>query len=177
MKSINGLVRSAFTTPPYPPPPPDGTQPPFRTPKDRCEEAGIMTNVGEILYAAKTSKTSKEDGLAWTREAVDIAEEQLTRSRLDSSGIKTCKQCLGVAIDNWTAMVERLANEERESKKAPVKSSSWLGFGGEEQKDAIGRWASEEIVVRERRRRAGEILDRGPAPTKKWSPLSFLTTY
>jgi hypothetical protein len=175
MNSLTGLVRSTFVTPPYPPPPTDGTKPPLRNPAARCEEAGIMTNVGEILYAAKTSKSSKEDGLAWTREAVDIAEEQLTRTRLDVKGIKTCKQCLGVAIDNWNAMVASLANEEREAKKSGVKVGGWLGFGGEEQKDVVGRWESEESVVRARKRRADEILDKGPAVPKKWSPLSMLT--
>jgi hypothetical protein len=175
MKSLTNLVTGAFVTPPYPPPPSDGTKPPLRTPADRCEEAGIMTNIGEILYAAKTSKSSKEDGLAWTREAVDIAEEQLTRTRLDPPGIKTCKACLGVAIDNWSAMVQILANKEREAKKSGVKVGGWLRFGGEEQKDVVGRWESEESVVRARKRRADEILDKGPAPPKKWSPISMLS--
>jgi hypothetical protein len=175
MKGLSAMVQGVFVTPPYPLPPSDGTKPPFRTPSERCEEAGIMTNVGEILYAAESGKTSKEDGLAWTREAVDIAEEQLTRARLDTEGIKTCKQCLGVAVANWDTMVERLAKEEKEAKKNGVKVGGWLGFGGEDQKDVIGRWESEESVVRERRRRASDILDKGPAPAKRRSPSSFLT--
>ena len=175
MKAITRLVSSAFVAPTHLPPPSDGTQPPMRTPSERCEEAGIMANVGEILYAAKTSASSKEDGLAWTREAVDIAEEQLTRARLDTEGARACKQCLGVAIANWDTMVAKLAKDEREAKKEGVKVGGWLGFGGEVQKDVIGRWESEEGVVRERRRRAVDILEKGSAPTKRWSPASFMT--
>jgi hypothetical protein len=175
MTVLTATVKRVLVVPPPPPPPSDGTAPPIRTPKERCEEAGIMTNVGEILYAAKTSKTGKEDGLAWTREAVDIAEEQLTRGRLNTDGVRTCKQCLGVALGNWDTMVEKLAKEEREAKKSGVKVGGWLGFGGADQKDVIGRWESEEEVVRERRKRASGILETGPAPPKRRSPSSFLT--
>ncbi|EPE31977.1 hypothetical protein GLAREA_12059 [Glarea lozoyensis ATCC 20868] len=175
-KALTRTINTLFTTPPHPPPPPDGTSQPLRTPSTLCTEAGLMTNIGEILYSSTPSIRSKEDGLAWTREAVDIAEEQLTRSRLDGEGIKNCKQCLGVAIENWNAMVELLANEEREAKKGGVKKKSTGWFGKEEVKeDGLGRWESEEIVVREKRRRAGDILDKGPSPPKRRSPLSFLT--
>jgi hypothetical protein len=170
-KTLASLVYAVFVAPPYPPPPPDGTEPPDRTPKELCEEAGLMTNIGEILYASKTSNTSKEDGLAWTREAVDIAEEQLRTKRLDKDGKKTCKQCLEVAIGNWETMVASLAREEKEAKAQGGKVGGWFGFGGEEQRDITGRWESEEKVVRERRRRAIELLEVMPAP-KRTSILS-----
>jgi hypothetical protein len=115
-----------------------------------------MTYVGEILYASKQSKTSREDGLAWTREAVDIAEEELRRKGIDKEGKETCKQCLEVGLGNWMTMVAKLAREEKESKIG--KSSGWLGFGGETQQDVKGRWESEEQVIQERMRRANEII-------------------
>jgi hypothetical protein len=117
-----------------------------------------MTNIGEILYASKASKTSREDGLAWTREAVDIVEEELRGKRADGEGKKTCKQCLEVGLGNWAAMVSRLAKEEREAKAGNAKGSSWLSFGGETPKEIQGRWESEEQVVRERTRRASDVL-------------------
>ncbi|KAF4612815.1 hypothetical protein G7Y89_g15560 [Cudoniella acicularis] len=132
-----------------------------------------MTNIGEILYAtAPSTQRSREDGLAWTREAVDIAEEQLRHGKdLDKEGTKVCKECLGVAIDNWEKMVSRLAKEEKEKAakvkaEAEGKGKSWWSGGWVEEKDVVGRWESEESVVRERRRRAGELLDqsRGPPP-------------
>lgn len=173
VKAIVSMTKDVFVAPPYPPPPPDGTTPPYRSPKELCEEAGVMTNIGEILYASKSSKTSKEDGLAWTREAVDIAEEQLRTRRLSKEGSKTCKQCLGVAIGNWERMVANLASEEKEARKSQgAKVGGWLGFGGEEQKDMVGRWESEEMVVKERRRRASELLEVIPKAPKAFSFLS-----
>lgn len=157
---IEAIVKEAIIRPPPPPLPTDGTSPPERTPQELCEEAGLMTYVGEILYAAKTSKTSKEDGLAWTREAVDISEEQLTRAKLDKQGKKVCKQCLGVAVRNWDTMVSKLAKAEREERKSNKGKTTggWLGFGGEVPKDFIGRWESEEFVVRDRMKRASDLL-------------------
>lgn len=159
MKAVMSLIKSALVAPTYPAPPPDGTSPPMRSPKERCEEAGVMTYIGEILYASNTTKTSREDGLAWTREAVDIAEEELRGKRVDKEGKQTCKQCLEVGLRNWTQMVEKLARKEEEAKAAKGSTvGGWLGFGGEEQKDIIGRWESEKQVIRERSRRAGELL-------------------
>jgi hypothetical protein len=159
LKTVTSLAKSALMPPEYPPPPDDGTTPPLRGPKERCEEAGIMTYLGEILYASKTSKTSKEDGLAWTREAVDVAEEELRGKRIDKEGKKTCKQCLEVGLGNWGTMVAHLAREEeKEAEGQKTKTRSWLGFGGENPKEFPGRWKSEEQVVRERTRRASEFL-------------------
>lgn len=158
VRAVMSMIKSALIPPPYPPSPSDGTTPPFRNSKELCEEAGIMTYVGEILYASKTSKTSKEDGLAWTREAVDIAEEELRGNRVDQEGKKTCKQCLEIGLGNWAAMVSQLAKEERESREQNAKGISWLSFGGEAPKEIAGRWESEEQVVKERTRRASEVL-------------------
>jgi len=162
LKAVTSLLKSALVAPKYPPPPDDGTSPPSRSSKERCEEAGIMTYIGEILYASKTSRTSKEDGLAWTREAVDIAEEELRGKSVGKEGKKTCTQCLEVGLRNWATMVAKLAREEKEDKANRTRVGSWLGFGGEDQKEVVGRWESEEQVVRERQRRASEILG-GPS--------------
>ncbi len=142
------MIHSAIVPPEYPAPPDDGTAPPPRTPKERCEEAGAMSYIGEILYASKLTKTSREDGLAWTREAVDLAEEELRRKGADKDAKKTCKECLDVGLGNWKAMVGRMAKEERETKSA--KSRAWSGIWGGEEKDEMGRWESEERVIIER---------------------------
>ena len=161
-KNLMYFVRSALVQPSYPSPPDDGTSPPLRNPKEHCEEAGIMIYIGEILYASNSSSTSKEDGLAWTREAVDIAEEELRAKKLQKEARKTCQQCLEVGLGNWATMVAKLARDERKSKAKSA--GGWLGFGGEEKKDLAGRWESEEFVVRERMRRAEEFIS-GPART------------
>ena len=168
-KSATFLVRSLLVPPPYPPPD-DGTTPPTRDPKEHCEEAGIMTYIGEILYASRQTKTSREDGLAWTREAVDVAEEQLRRKNIDREGKKTCKECLKVGLGNWETMVSQMAKEEKEAKAQ--KTGGWLGFGGDSQKDVAGRWEREEQVIAERQRRAGDIL---ATPTQAPPSSSYLS--
>ena len=169
-KSATSLVRSMLVPPRYPPPPDDGTTPPTRNSKERCEEAGIMTYIGEILYASRETKTSREDGLAWTREAVDVAEEQLRNKNIDRDGKKTCKECLQVGLGNWKTMVSQMAKEEKEARDQ--KAGSWLGFGGESQKDVAGRWEREEQVIAERQRRAGDIL---AAPAQAPPSSSYLS--
>jgi hypothetical protein len=103
-----------------------------------------MAYIGEILYTSNSSTSSHEEGLAWTREAVDIAEEELRgRGIADSASGRgkeakvTCRQCLETGLGNWGKMIARLAREERERKtklssheKTSVKSSSWFGLGG-----------------------------------------------
>lgn len=157
LKAVMRLIKSAMVAPKYPPPPSDGKTPPERSAKERCEEAAIMTYIGEILYASKTSKTSKDDGLAWTREAVDIAEEELMVKAVEKQAKETCKECLRVGLDNWSVMVAKMAKAEKEAKASVGRNTSWLGFGGE-QKDVVGRWESEEQVVRDRVTRSREIL-------------------
>ncbi|KAI1343580.1 hypothetical protein F5Y15DRAFT_370478 [Xylariaceae sp. FL0016] len=165
VSNIVGVVKRLAAPPAYPPPPPDGQSPPVRDSKELCEEAGLNLYIGEIIYASATAgKTgSREDGLAWTREAVDLAEEQLHSlgaTTTDVEAKKTCRECLGSGLDNWAKMVARLAREEEEKQNAgPAKGSSWLGLWGEGKQDISGRWAAEENVVKERMRRAQEILE------------------
>ncbi|CAJ2503686.1 Uu.00g110800.m01.CDS01 [Anthostomella pinea] len=172
MANIVGVGKRLMVPPSYPPPPDDGESPPVRDAKELCEEAGLNLYIGEIIYAgaSKGTSSSREDGLAWTREAVDLAEEQLSKLSPDSSdaeATKTCKECLGSGLENWAKMVGRLAREEREREAAgPDKASgcSWLGLWGEGKAETTGRWAAEEHVVKERMRRAEEILDELEAP-------------
>jgi len=156
---ITSIFKPLFVPNPYPPPPDDGTSPPTRTPKEICEEAGVMTYIGEILYVSKNNKSTQEEGLAWTREAVDIAEVELRKKRIGNDHKKRCKECMQVGLGNWSKMVAKLAKEERESKPIMGKTGSWLGLGGVEQAVPTGRWETEQQVVKERARRAEDILD------------------
>ncbi|RYP75097.1 hypothetical protein DL771_002558 [Monosporascus sp. 5C6A] len=120
---------------------------------------------------------TREDGLAWTREAVDLAEEQLHKLRAGAGGRdaraaaarKTCRECLDAGLRNWAKMAGRLAREERE-RRAAAKSggaAGWLGLWGDGRPKAgeeAGRWAAEEQVVKERTRRAQELLDEMEVP-------------
>lgn len=160
-------VRRLVSPPAYPPPPDDGQAPPLRGPAARCEEAGLDLYIGEIIFASaggKKSASAREEGVAWTHEAVDLAEEELRElddsrrnGEADAAARKVCRECLDTGLGNWSKMVARLAREERERAAAP-KSSGWFGFWGQRPQEA-GRWAAEEKLVQERTRNAKDLLD------------------
>jgi hypothetical protein len=153
-------IRSIIFQPPYPPPPDDGTAPPWRDAKNMCEEAALELYIGEILYSLKGS--NREEGLSWTRDAVDIAEEQLRRLGIvtaEKEAQATCRQCLSTGLESWFTMVDKLATEEEEKKKeAPAKSSGFV-FWSKPDDSPADRWAAEQKVVAERTRRTQELLD------------------
>ncbi|KAM3149452.1 hypothetical protein ABEW05_010289 [Botrytis cinerea] len=172
-KTVWNFLKETLAPPGYPPAPSDGTSSPLRNPKELCEEAILMTYIGEILYTSNTDIKSKEDGLAWTREAVDISEVELKKRRaLDKESKKVCKSCLEVGLGNWQKMVRNLAEDEKMNKNNGENAKrGWLGFGG--KLETTGRWEAEEGVVSDRIRRAkdvlperriGEVEDRRPPP-------------
>lgn len=81
---IADIIIGTFSPPPFPEAPDDGSRPPLRDSKALCEEAALRMHIGEVIFSARGSAAAaaavagrREDGLAWTREAVDMAEEQL----------------------------------------------------------------------------------------------------
>lgn len=171
--NILSTIKRLISPPAYPLPPPDGNSPPIRNTQGLCEEAGLNLYIGEIMYASGTDASGREDGLAWTREAVDIAEEQLDdlKSNKITGGeaAKTCKACLNTGLENWMKMASMLARAEKEGKEsgASLTSRTWLGLwsSGQATTDDRGRWAAEENLVRERIGRAQELLDELDAPS------------
>ncbi|KAI0142146.1 hypothetical protein BJ166DRAFT_94997 [Pestalotiopsis sp. NC0098] len=172
VSNIFGVVKRFVAPPAYPPAPPDGSLPPIRDAQELCQEAGLNIYIGEIMYASKSGASVREEGVAWTREAVEVAEEQLHKLQSDmeasNEATKTCKECLSTGLDNWTKMASKLAREERERKESPTsaRSSSWFGLWGDSQAgtEEVGRWEAEEQVVKDRNRRAQELLDELDAP-------------
>ncbi|KAL2136015.1 hypothetical protein VTI74DRAFT_5902 [Chaetomium olivicolor] len=184
------FLTKLFTPPPYPPPPPPGTAPPVRDPQNLCQEAALSLHIGEIMYI--TSPASREEGLGWTREAVDVAEEQLhllpaptstsplRDERPAAAARATCRECLATGLGNWRTMVRKLAEEEEEKRKENnARGKGW--FGGlwgegmaklEEDESVKNRWAAEEKVIEERQRRAKELLEDLRPPPR--GILSFL---
>ncbi|KAI0393395.1 hypothetical protein F5Y17DRAFT_432646 [Xylariaceae sp. FL0594] len=182
VSNILNTVKRLAAPPAYPPPPEDGEATPSRDARERCEEAALNLYIGEIIFAANKGR---EDGLAWTREAVDLAEEQLHKLSSSSSpsanhhperdreARKTCRECLSSGLDNWAKMVSRLAREEKEGSAAGGRGGNWFGslWGQGDEMQMPGRWTAEEKVVKERTRRAQEVLEELEAPS---TPLSSL---
>lgn len=155
-RSAFGKLPSFFSPPDYPAPPPDGTQPPWRSSEARCQEACLRMYIGEILFAL----SSREDGVAWTRDAVDTSEGELRKFDGDSSestGRSVCRQCLKTSLDNWAKMVAMLAREE-ESKKGEIATSRVFSFWNGPQQ-AYGRWRAEQEVVASRVKKTEELAE------------------
>lgn len=163
-------IINLFLPPAYPAPRPDGTQPPWRSVEERCQEASLQVYIGEILYAT----SSKDDGLSWTRDGVDLAEEQLRSAGLGSGSKavkKLCRECLSTGLENWHTMVSRLAMAEaaKEESGTVNKTGIFSFWGG--AKEPEGRWAAEKAVVQERVRRTKEIME------DVTPPQNFLTNW
>lgn len=142
-------VRAAvgwFRDTPYPAGPPSGDEPPFHTLREACEEVGLMTYIGEILYAT----SSKEKGLAWTRDAVDAAEAVMWMMKEEDKedGHERCQECLETGLSNWKKMVRTMAKEaERANYENPKKTTGWLNFGQKEIVDDPRRWEEEQTQI------------------------------
>lgn len=171
--SLTRSLLNLLQPPPYPAPPPDGTSPPVRDSKELCLEAALHLHIGEIMYASR--KSGREEGLAWTRDAVDLAEEQLRKlgSQADDSlreAKSVCRDCLSAGMENWRRMVARLAREERarQDKDRHTSGAGWFGLWGQGEVKAedVDRWAAEERVIEERQRRAAELLEDLEPPRK-----------
>ena len=179
------LLTKLFIPPPYPPEPPSGTLPPIRDPLALCNEAALSLHIGEILYTTGGPRRAEEEGLAWTREAVDTAEEQLHHlpapqardAYRESAARKVCRECLATGLGNWGVMVKRLAREEEARAKTKVKGEKEGGggwFGGwwlwgagataaapsdKGDGEATNRWKVEEKVIEDRERRVRDLLE------------------
>ncbi|KAF7125198.1 hypothetical protein CNMCM5793_001307 [Aspergillus hiratsukae] len=123
-----------------------------------------MTYIGEIIYAS----SSKETGLAWTRDAVDMAESTI----LELGGLEDqnrtprhrCAECLRVGLENWKTMVSKLvADAEKEERESVEKAThGWFG-GGQKQTEAKAlerkRWEAERLLLDDRIKKLWPIID------------------
>lgn len=131
---------------PYPAGPPSADEPPFHTLKEACEEVGLMTYIGEILYAT----SSKEKGLSWTRDAVDAAEAVMWMMKQDDKeeGREKCRECLETGLANWKKMARSMAIQaERKEHEKAGKTHGWFSFGQKEAADQSKRWEEEQTQI------------------------------
>ena len=179
------FVKSLLVTPPYPPAPPTGDEMATRTQSAMCEEAGIMSHIGEILFASSsTSSTatgsprntprspsipststneqlqSQQAGLSWTREAVDLAEATLVQAEntTDTAMRDKCSECLAVGMENWSTMVAAMLKDERKARSgSKPQTGSWF-WGNNVGGEAGGRWEQESKLVEERFSKVRRLL-------------------
>lgn len=167
----------------YPPPYPEiktGNETLYRDASNTCEEAALKAYVGEILFATAASNPSKtsnphEQGLSWTRAAVEMAESILNAKPEDADRAARgrCGECLETGLGNWKMMVREMvinAESELESSGAeagfssndapkPSPTSSWtswmplLGNSTRREKEKVNeamKWVKEEEILNER---------------------------
>ena len=185
LSTVFSLCKSLLVTPPYPPAPLTGDEIPSRTPTSMCEEAAVMSHIGEILFASSASGSSSKSppdspvgppipstatvdqlknqqaGLSWTREAVDLAEATLASAeKNDAEARDKCSECLAVGMDNWSTMVAKMLRDERQATPATQqKTGSWF-WGNGSKVEGEARWERESKLVNERLGRVQRLLNK-----------------
>ncbi|KAL4970021.1 uncharacterized protein BDV14DRAFT_164108 [Aspergillus stella-maris] len=155
--------KSLFTQPEPIQSTPSGNEPPFKTTISPCDEAALMTYIGEIIYASHSKKT----GLAWTRDAFDLAETTLPET--DTTDPKNkCTQCLRVNMVNWRTMlsefIETAKKDEDEVREKAKSDSKTSWFSKPSEKTVLQkthermRWEAEDFLLRERVGRLGPLV-------------------
>lgn len=145
-----------------------GDEQPFHSLKEACEEVGLMTYIGEILFA--TSEQEREKGLSWTRDSVDAAEAILwfmdeKTDGQSQEGRKRCKECLETGLRNWQQMVKQMTTLAKQKEQEANQSSGWLGLGigtaSQKEKAAatVKKWEEEEIEIELKIKKVSTFLD------------------
>ncbi|KAL9102679.1 MAG: hypothetical protein Q9163_002201 [Psora crenata] len=183
LSDMVSFIMSVLAPRPYPPPPPTGDEIPTRTRAEVCEEAGIMANIGEILFASSASQPSgkgstnapvgntiwtgaatgsletRQSGLSWTRDAVDLAESTLVAAKGDDEETRNkCTDCLAIGMQNWSTMVQQMSQDEQKEKASPKKQNHSNWFWGSGTTTNEGTWETESRVVEERLRTVRRLL-------------------
>jgi hypothetical protein len=142
---------------PYPPPPPDGNQRPHHTLAEACEEVGLMTYVGEILYAT----SSREKGLSWTRDAVDASEAVMwvMQEQDRPEGKTKCQQCLRTGLANWKKMARNMAIRAEKQEQEALKNPTWFGPRQEQLAKEARRWEEEEMQIQLRIEKTAPLVE------------------
>jgi hypothetical protein len=107
----------------FPDPPPSGNDPYTRTPDGNCEEAALMSYIGEILFAS--DKAQRDAGLSWTKSAVENAYIGYGDPRTTRAAKLKCVECLRVASENRRRMVQLRLDEIFSLSQERDHASSW----------------------------------------------------
>lgn len=162
---------------PYPAPPPTGNERPFHTLKEACEEVGLMTYIGEILFA--TSESERVKGLSWTRDSVEAAEAIMwvMDEQKQQDGRERCRECLETGLLNWKAMSQQMARLAAQKEQDLETDKGFLGLGlGRSQQIAkaqaeIKKWDEENAQIELRRQKTLPLIqDQLKSVTVSWLP-------
>jgi hypothetical protein len=158
----------------FPDPPPSGNNPFVRTPDTSCDEAAIMTYIGEILFA--TMPSQRDAGLSWTKSAIELAYKSYQDPRTSRDNKIKCVKCLGVGTDNRRKMTELRRSEAASLSKAREHASAWkrwvpgLLTNENALKHEEERWEREhrDLVDFESMLHRGRVFDVQDGPSPIW---------
>ena len=178
---------------PYPPPPPSGDEPLGR-PSESCSEPSLMAYVGEILFVTSKTNKDREQAIAWTKDAADLAESRASqiskdrarkeqfkgpRQRLVAEGIdsdvEVCRQCLGLGLTNLQTMVLQMIQRDTDhgAREGKETKSFWPGDSAAPSLSA-SRWGKElEVVATRLERFKEEQIQRMMAGQAGGKPIGF----
>lgn len=159
---------------PYPAPLPSGDERPYHTLKEACEEVGLMTYIGEILFA--TSKSEREKGLSWTRDSVEAAEAVMwvMDEQKADDGKERCRECLETGLQNWKDMCREMARLAAKKEEEIEGGSGLFGLGlGKARKLEMAqqekrRWEEENIQIELRRQKTLPLTQPVKPVAKRW---------
>lgn len=175
-RAVFNAIKTMLIPVEYPAPLPSGDETPVRSPTASCDEAGLMTYIGEILFAS----SSQETGLAWTRDAVDTAEATiLDLGGPESPNAQRCTECLRVGLTNWKTMVAQLLAQAKKDETESLQAAEKSWFGGQKRAQAKAlerkRWDAEKLILDDRFNRIWPALD-GDSGLGSMAPNSSLFT-
>ncbi|GAB7337159.1 hypothetical protein MBLNU457_g2551t1 [Dothideomycetes sp. NU457] len=139
-----------------------------------CTEAELMLYIGEILFATATSRP--DDGLGWTKQAVEIAQNGCkVVDKANKEERTKCRECLDTGITNWSKMVARLAAIEKDTEEREgTTASGWKSWFSSSKKIPDTTWQDEAVAVetlRQKLLREGmfeRMRPTGNAPGTTW---------
>ena len=152
---------------PYPVPTSSGDEPLSKS-IEPCSEASILAYVGEVLFATAKNDKDRERGMAWTKDAVDLAElrasqiledeaddEKLGKVRYrfladrNENDVKPCQQCLEVGLANWQRMIAQIMRKAEYEADEGKKVGGWYSWisGSSKSNTANRTWEKEQEDV------------------------------
>ncbi|KAI9689210.1 MAG: hypothetical protein M1822_000948 [Bathelium mastoideum] len=182
--SINIIATSAPTNPPkgrstmnsvidylkdhpYPAPRSTGDEP-LATPSGSCLEASLLAYIGEILFVTAKNGKDRARGIAWTKDAADLAESRVSQilqaqAAIEKTGnaqnrflaernendVQPCRECLELGLTNLQRMIEKMMQIAGDGAEDEQKSRGWYAWlgGGSKATTSGNRWEQEQEKV------------------------------
>lgn len=176
--SVLNWITSLHTIPEMGPPPPNGDEAYLRTKSAQCEEAALMSYVGEILFSTaesggKINSQRRRDALNWAKDAVELADQGYKDQKMNEDSLYVCTQCLKTGFDNWTSMMRVLVREkdDRDGVVDVVEDNKGLGLWSPEEEEAAKAVERERLMKQRQSRGWFEWLVGGGVKQSLKDPL------